>query len=208
MRRWITGLCAVFVLVLGVCALYAAHIVKRGFSTRTPPSGMETTMAMTMRDMAVPARYKTMKNPVAVTPEVIHEGLAHYADHCAVCHANDGSGDSMLGKGMYPRPPNLAGKETQSMSDGEIYYPIEYGIRLSGMPAFGEGGDNDVESWKLVGFIRHLPQLTTAEQAEMESLKPKSPEEFKEEQEEAQFLNGGDPSAATATPHHLKGKRP
>jgi mono/diheme cytochrome c family protein len=207
MRRWIIGLSTVFVLVLGVCALYATHMVKDGFSTRTAPSGMETVMATSMRDMAVPARYKTMKNPVAVTPEVIHEGLAHYADHCAVCHANNGSGDSMLGKGMYPRPPNLAGQETQSMSDGEIYYPIVYGIRLSGMPAFGDASDEDEESWKLVSFIRHLPQLTVAEQTEMESLNPKSPEEFKEEQEEAQFLNGGDSSAANATPHHPKGKK-
>ena len=156
----------------------------------------------------MPTRYKAMKNPVAVTPEVIHEGLAHYADHCAICHANNGSGNSMLGKGMYPRPPNLAGSETQSMSDGEIYYPIEYGIRLSGMPAFGDGGDNDVESWKLVSFIRHLRQLTTAEQAEMESLNPKSPEEFKEEQAEAQFLNGGDSTATGAKSHHPKGNKP
>ncbi|GAC1418461.1 MAG: hypothetical protein NVS9B15_01300 [Acidobacteriaceae bacterium] len=205
MKRWSVGLLAALVLTLGVCVLYATHMIRHGFSTRTPPTGVETTMATTMRDMAVPGRYKTMKNPVAVTPEVIHEGLAHYADHCAVCHANNGSGDSILGKGMYPRPPNLAGEETQSMSDGEIYYPIAYGIRLSGMPAFGDPTDNDLESWKLVTFIRHLPKLTTAEQAEMEALNPKSPEEFKEEQEEAQFLNGGDSSAATSTPHHPKG---
>ena len=207
MRRWLIGLSALFVLVLAACVFYAAHMVRHGFSTRTPPSGVETTMATTMRDMAVPARYKTMKNPVVATPAVIHEGLAHYADHCAVCHANNGSGDSMLGKGMYPRPPNLAGQETQSMSDGEIYYPIAYGIRLSGMPAFGDPSDNDMESWKLVAFLRHLPKLTTAEQAEMESLNPKSPEEFKEEQEEAQFLDGGDSPAASATKQHSKGKR-
>ena len=208
MRRWIIVFSTIFVLVLAVCAIYATHMVKRGFSTRTPPSGVETTMATTMRDMAVPARYKEMKNPVANSPAVIHEGLAHYADHCAVCHGNNGSGETMLGKGMYPRPPNLAGDETQSMLDGEIYYPIQYGIRLSGMPAFGDASDDDVETWKLVAFIRHLPQLTVAEQSEMESLNPKSPEEFREEQEEAQFLNGGDPSAATTTHHHLKGKQP
>lgn len=208
MRRWVIGLSALFLLVSGVCALYATHMVKHGFSTRTPPSGMETVMATNMRDMSVPARYKTMKNPVAATPEVIHEGLAHYADHCAVCHANNGSGDSILGKGMYPRPPKLTG-ETQTMSDGEIYYPIVYGIRLSGMPAFGENAtDNDLESWKLVAFIRHLPHLTPEEEQEMEHLNPKGPDEFKEEQEEAQFLNGGDSSAAIATPHHPKGKQP
>lgn len=81
-------------------------------------------MATAMLEASVPARYKTMKNPVAVTPEVIHEGLAHYADHCAQCHGNNGSGNGMYGQTMYPRPPNLAGAETQSMSEGETYYPI------------------------------------------------------------------------------------
>ena len=164
-------------------------------------------MATRMRDMAVPARHSKMKNPVKVTPEVIHEGLAHYADHCAVCHANNGSGDSMLGKGMYPRPPNLAGQETQSMSDGEIYYPIEYGIRLSGMPAFGDGGDNDIESWKLVAFLRHLPKLTPEEETEMERLNPKGPDEMKEEMDEEKFLIGGDTSAQTTTPQKQKGHK-
>jgi mono/diheme cytochrome c family protein len=202
MRRWRVAGLVVFVVLLGGGALYALHMVKNGFSTRTPPSGMETMMATTMRDMAVPSRYKTLKNPVVVTPQIIHEGLAHYADHCAVCHANNGSGQSMLGKNMYPRPPNLAGAETQSMSDGELYYPIQYGIRLSGMPAFGEPVDTDEASWKLVAFIRHLPKLTPEETKEMERLNPKGPDEYQEEQEEQQFLNGGDSSPAPKPSMH------
>ncbi len=111
----------------------------------------------------------------------------------------------MLGKGMYPRPPNLAGSETQSMSDGEIYYPIAYGIRLSGMPAFGEAIDTDMDSWKLVAFIRHLPKLTPEELKEMERLNPKGPEEYQEEKDEEQFLNGGEPFASTKTMKNMKG---
>jgi mono/diheme cytochrome c family protein len=189
------------------CALYAGHMVRQGFSTRTPPSNVEAIMATTMLEASVPARYKTMRNPVAATPEAIHDGLAHYADHCAVCHANNGSGQSMIGKTMYPRPPNLAGKETQSMSDGEIYYPIQYGIRLSGMPAFGEPVDTDEESWKLVAFVRHLPKLNPEEEREMEHLNPKGPDEWQEEKAEEQFLDSGEPPAKTSTPHHLKGHR-
>ena len=110
----------------------------------------------------------------------------------------------MLGKMMYPRPPNLAGEETQSMSDGQIYYPIQYGIRLSGMPAFGEPADTDEDSWKLVAFIRHLPKLTPEEAQEMEHLNPKGPEEWQEEQEENKFLDESTtaPSATTATMKH------
>jgi hypothetical protein len=78
--------------------------------------------------------------------------------------------------------------QTQNMTDGEIYYTIHNGIRLSGMPAWGET-DKDDDSWKLVVFIRHLPQLIPEEEKEMERLNPKTPAERSEEEEEEQFLN-------------------
>jgi len=109
--------------------------------------------ATTIRERAIPSRYTTMKNPVISTPEVIHEGMAHWADHCTPCHANNGSGDTMYGKTMYPRPSDMRQRDTQEMSDGELYYTIKNGVRLSGMPAFGDPGDDDVDSWKLVAFI-------------------------------------------------------
>src|SRR5258705_10557786 len=79
--------------------------------------------------------------------------------------------------------------ETQNLTDGEVYYVIHNGTRLTGMPAWGTE-DKDNDSWKLVLFIHHLPQLTPAEEREMESLNPKSPGEWQEEKEEERFLNG------------------
>jgi hypothetical protein len=108
----------------------------------------------------------------------------------------------MYGKTMYPRPPDMRLKDTQEMSDGELYYTIKNGVRLTGMPAFGDPGDDDVASWKLVVFIRHLPQLTFAEESEMQRLNPKSPEEIQEEKEEEEFLNGDAQSATPATTMH------
>jgi len=127
--------------------------------------------------------------------------MAHWADHCAACHANNGSGATMYGKTMYPRPPDMRQKDTQEMSDGELYYTIKNGVRLSGMPAFGDPGDDDTDSWKLVAFIRHLSTLSDQEEMEMEHLNPKSPEEMQEQLEEDQFLNGGKASAPSQTPH-------
>lgn len=175
-----------------------------GFSARAQPSSMEKMMAEYARDTAMPASAKKLKNPIVLTSETQHEAMVHFADHCAVCPSNNGSGESMFGKGMYPKPPDLRA-ETQTMSDGEIFYDIENGIRMSGMPAFG-GQDSEDASWKLVAFIRHLHRLTPAEEEEMASLNPKEPDEIKEEQDEQQFLNGGDTPAKTTTPHHSKGK--
>ena len=79
---------------------------------------------------------------------------------------------------------------TQGLSDGELYAVIKNGVRLTGMPARGEPGENDKESWALVRFIRHLPSLTPAELKEMEALNPRSSEERMEEHGEDEFLGG------------------
>jgi mono/diheme cytochrome c family protein len=176
--------------------------VQRGFSARTEPSAAEVYVATGLREWAVPAKYKQLRNPVSCTDEVLSDARAHWADHCATCHANNGNGDTMLGRTMYPRPPDMRLPATQRQSDGELYYTIKNGIRLSGMPAFGDPGDEDNDSWKLVCFIRHSPQLSSEEEQQMKKLNPKTPEDLEEEKQEEQFLNGGAPPPAHTEFHH------
>ena len=202
MRRLMFALGTCFVIVLVVGALYAAWMVHRGFSTRTSPGTVEASLAASMRNAAYPSRYKSVRNPVTATPDVLREGMEHWADHCATCHGNNGSGDTMYGKTMYPRPPDMRAKPTQDMTDGELYYTIQNGIMLSGMPAFGTPGDDDLDSWKLVVFIRHLPSLSQGEESEMDKMNPKSPDEMQEEQEEEKFLQGSPTPAPSPHQHH------
>src|SRR5215510_16082252 len=180
----------IIVVIVIVGGVYGAMVIRRGFSARDNPSWLESSLAKKARGMAVPSAAKNLKNPVANTQENLKEGEEHWADHCAVCHANNGSGDTTIGKNLYPKAPDMRKPDTQGMTDGELYYTIENGIRLSGMPSWGQGGDNDEASWKLVHFIRYLPQLTPEEEKQMESMNPKSPEERQEEQQEQEFLNG------------------
>ena len=163
-----------------------------GFSAREEPTRVEAAIARKMRAVSMPARAKQMPNPVAVSPEVLTESRRHFADHCAVCHANDGSGNTEMGQNFYPRVPDMRLPATQSLSDGEIYFVIHNGIRLSAMPAWGNlpDGDHDHDSWGLVHFIRHLPQLSKAEREDMEHFNPQSPMEMHEQREEEEFLNG------------------
>ncbi len=191
-------------IVLGLFSAGAWLYLKtamNGFSAHAEPSRIEATLATYARNAAMPSSAKDMRNPIRLSSDVQHDAMAHFADHCAVCHGNNGSGETMFGKGMYPKPPDLRLSRTQNLTDGEIFYIIENGIRMSGMPAFG-GADTADQSWKLVYFIRQLPQLTSAEEAQMESLNPKSPDEFREEQEEQNFLNSGSPSKPQTTTHH------
>ena len=177
--------------------------IRHGFSARDNPSALEAAMARTMRSLAVPSSMKKAKNPFTATPELIAEQRAHFADHCAICHANDGSGETTIGKNMYPKPPDMRQAQTQNLTDGEIYSIIHHGIRLTGMPAWGDAVKGD-ESWKLVLFIRHLPTLTPEEEKEMERLNPKSAAEAAEESEEERFLNEAPEQNEVRPKHKMK----
>ena len=91
---------------------------------------------------------------------------------------------------MYPRPPDLRAARTQDQTDGELYYAINQGIRLTGMPAWGTDGEADLDSWALVAFIRTLPELTPAQLEAMKALNPVPASVVKARQEEDDFLNG------------------
>jgi mono/diheme cytochrome c family protein len=164
---------------------------------------MESWVAGQARAMAMPAEARSRMNPIANSPEVLDAARAHWADHCASCHANDGSGDTAVGKNLYPPAPDMRLPATQQLTDGELFYIIQNGIRMTGMPAWGTGASHDEEdSWKLVHFIRHLPQITLEEKKAMEKLNPKSPDDLREEQEEEKFLRGEDSHETTPEHHH------
>ena len=202
LRTKITAGIVILALVAGIAGF--VRMVRHGFSAKDEPSGLETLLARTMRRLAVPSDLRGRKNPVPLTPEVLAEARAHFADHCASCHGNDGKGQTAMGPNFYPAVPDMTRPETQSQSDGAIFATIENGIRLSGMPAWGNGtAESAYGSWTLVHFIRHLPRLTAEELEEMKSLNPKTRAEWEAEAEEARFLQGQDsPSPAAPSGGH------
>jgi mono/diheme cytochrome c family protein len=159
--------------------------------------------------MAVPSEARVVSNPVPASPDVLRDGMAHFADHCATCHANNGSGDTSIGRGLYPKAPDMRLAATQDLTDGELFYIIEHGVRFTGMPAWGDGTpETATGSWHLVHFIRRLPQLTEQELADMKALNPKSPEEWREEEDIRRFLEGeGRAPKPAPKPTHKHGDR-
>ena len=183
---------AAMVAVIVAALLVLGSMIRRGFSVHEEPSWVEATIARAMRQWAVPSALRKAKNPLPLTPQVLADGRAHFADHCAGCHGNDGKGGGM-GKQMYPKAPDMTAAPTQCLHDGELFSIIENGVRLTGMPGFGSGtADSAYGSWSLVHFVRHLPKLTPEELAEMQKLNPKSPAEWRQMQEEDAFLAGDD----------------
>jgi mono/diheme cytochrome c family protein len=163
-----TVLWALLVILILVAA-YGLTDMRRGFSASEQPSRLETVIARTMRNLAIPRDAKNATNPLPASENNLREGREHFADHCAFCHANDGGGQSETGPNLYPPPPDLRQSQTQNLTDGEIYSIIANGVRLTGMPASGHGPE---DNWRLVLFVRHLPNLTPAEKEEMESIHP------------------------------------
>jgi mono/diheme cytochrome c family protein len=171
MKPWKVALLILFALAVAVVA-YGVTLVRRGFSALATPSAIEEFAATTARKLAVPSSYRQLRNPITPSTENMRKGMAHFADHCATCHANDGSGQTVYGKGLYPKPPDLRTASTQNKSDGELYYTIDNGVRLSGMPAFSEIHTPE-KTWRLILFIRHLAQITPEELNEMKGLNRK-----------------------------------
>lgn len=163
-----------FLVLVGGTGFVWWYVTAHGFSARDKPLAFEAYIAKHARALSIPSVAKAMKNPLETTPLAIAEGRDHYADHCAVCHGNDGSGKTMINEGLYPPAPDMREAETQNLSDGEILYIIKNGIRFTGMPGWGGGDD---ENWKLVAFIRHLPKLSQREIGFMDEVNGLGPKE-------------------------------
>src|SRR5215475_9688950 len=190
-------------LILATIVGGVAYVMSRGISARAEPSAAETFIARRLRRLAIPRAAREAVNPVPTSPEILMEAMEHFADHCAFCHANDGSGNTAVGKGLYPKPPDLIQAATQNLSDGELFYIIQNGIRFTGMPGFATpDGLQDQDSWKLVRFIRHLPMITDEELARMKDMNPKTPADLKEEEEIKRFLEGNETPSSNETHRH------
>ena len=104
--------------LLGLAFAAAIPVLHDGLSAKAAPGRLETFLARNARHLAIPSNARLAQNPILDSPDVQREARLHFADHCAICHANDGSGDTPIGSGLYPKPPDLRLAPTQNLSDG------------------------------------------------------------------------------------------
>src|ERR1700692_5002942 len=116
MKRW-----KVFLLISGAIlvalGLYGVRLVGRGFSTADQPSSLETVVARTARNLAIPRKARLEANPWTATGDVLKEARESFVDRCAVCHGPDGSGQTQVGSNLYPKVPDLRSPRTQKLTD-------------------------------------------------------------------------------------------
>jgi mono/diheme cytochrome c family protein len=155
---------ALITLAIATTVLLVAGYVSLNdlFFASAPPGPVETSLAGRARNLAIPSEARQARNPFAGQKDAWREALDHYAEHCESCHAYDGRGGGEVGRNLNPRTPDMALARTQQLTDGQLFYIIQNGVRWTGMPAW-KGHHTPEESWKLVSFIRHIPSLTAAD---------------------------------------------
>ncbi|HKS73235.1 MAG TPA: cytochrome c3 family protein, partial [Terriglobales bacterium] len=162
-------LIAVAMLVL-IGAIFCLFFISRGFRANSVPGRVESRVARSLRDFAIPGSERRRKNPLEASSDVLAQGRESFVAQCAACHGVDGSARTQIGVNLYPRAPDLRSAATQSLSDGEMHYIIENGVQLTGMPAWGNPhAEASGDSWKLVLFIRSLSPLTDQEKSQSAS---------------------------------------
>ena len=87
---------------------------------------------------------------------------------CVTCHGAPGVDASEAGEGLNPPAPDLTTGKVQKRTDGELFWLVQGGIRMTGMPAFGPT-HKDEEIWKIVAFLRRLPALSPEETRELKT---------------------------------------
>src|SRR5260370_21783511 len=121
----------VFVALPGLGVAVAASFLHDGLTSRATPGNTETMAAHKMRRLAMPANARLAQNPVLASAEELRDARLHFADHCTVCHANDGSGKSVIGNGLYPKPPDLRLAVPQNLTDGQLFWIIDHDVRFT-----------------------------------------------------------------------------
>jgi len=159
--RYVAGF-VLAVLLMIIIPLLVLATGRVDFSARPGPSKIESLIAPWALDRSMARHAPTATNPFAKNTSVTSAGLALYRENCLVCHGVIGAPARELSAGLNPPPPALFGDDVQQLKDGELFWVVQNGIRMTGMPAFGDVL-SDEEIWKTVAFVRHLPKLTDGE---------------------------------------------
>ena len=164
-----------------LCVIFLAALafVMPACTAHDKPSTVETTLANMAKDIVIPMEADDVKNPLHSDPEVLSQGRQVYLQSCAVCHGSDGHGQTAVGQGMYPPAMDLTSPHVQHWSDPQMFWIIENGVRMTGMPSWKETISAD-DGWKTVLYIRHLPELDSQAVQSAGTAKPstKTPEQL------------------------------
>ncbi|HWK83062.1 MAG TPA: cytochrome c [Caldimonas sp.] len=166
--------------VLGVVATLAVAVVaafallNSGLipaNADSTPGSLETWMARTSLNATLNRSAPKEENPVPLTDENLLRGVQLFGRNCSVCHgsASGAGAASPIARGLYQRPPQMATDGVEDDPEGQTFWKVKHGIRLTGMPSFA-GTLTDPEIWTLALFLKHMDKLPPAVQREWQQV--------------------------------------
>jgi mono/diheme cytochrome c family protein len=164
MRGFILGVFLTIFMILA-CGFLYVRSGKLSMATNAPPLPMEKTVA----EMAIHASLGNaadLKNPLPLDDANLAAGANVFRHHCAGCHGLPQS-HSTIANAMFPPPPQLLHGDDMVTDDpeGETFWKVTHGIRLSGMPGFANIL-SDTERWQVTMMLAHADKLPASAQAE------------------------------------------
>lgn len=147
-------------------ALFVLWIGAINMAAAPPPGPIESFVGNVAYEGSLARRAPHTTDPYKNDPAVIQDGFAHFHENCVMCHGAPDVKPAELAKGLHPDAPELSADDTQAMSDGELFWTVKNGVRMTGMPAFSPTHTDD-EIWKIIAFMRHLNHLTPEEKAQL-----------------------------------------
>ena len=142
-------------LVILAIALMVAYAMTGPADRR--PTGVETFTATSLRRIFLPLHARGISRPPKITTAALLEGRKIFRQRCSLCHGGTGRGDSSLAPAFYPPVPDLTATAIKRWSDRDLFWTIQNGIRMTGMPAW-RSSLNDQETWDVVAYVRHLSE--------------------------------------------------
>ena len=136
-------------------------------SAMNEESGISKWALETTMDNSVESRSKNISIPYLNDSLMIKEGFEHYNEMCVSCHGAPGKEETELSKGLNPPAPYLV-EDAKNMDPREIFWVTKYGIKMTGMPAWGKT-HSDKKIWAIVTFVKKLPNMSAEEYEKMEN---------------------------------------
>lgn len=157
------------VAVLGAAILGGLLFILSGafnVAAIEPDSAVSEWILHTTMRRSVAMRSSGIAAPKRFTDEQVRKGFEEFAAMCVGCHGAPGRMRNAAGRGLNPRAPDLA-QAARNWDNSSLFWIVKNGVRMTGMPAFGATHDDET-LWNIVAFVKHLPNITSAQYSKLE----------------------------------------
>ena len=152
------------VILILICFVGVYGFVQFGIfnvSATVKDAPIVTWLLHTTMEKSVERRAQNIEVPDISNNEMILAGLSDYVEMCAQCHGEPGKPPSIITQGLNPAPPDLE-QLAKAGTAAEMFWIINNGIRMTGMPAFGRTHKPE-EIWPVVSFLQSAIEITSSE---------------------------------------------